>query len=150
MMVVNHQPVAMDFGDNGCGGDGPGERIALDDRTLRQGHEREGDGVEQEAVGRRGQGSEGALHREAGGFQNIQVVDLLRVGRADPNPDRPCQDLAIQSLPHRLGHLFGVVQLVDSTASRKNHGRRDHRAGERSTPGFVQPGHPLEAATLCL
>src|SRR5271157_1282749 len=65
-----HARVAIDLGDDGCGGDGVAAGVAFDEGALRQ-REIDGDGIHQQKIGRGGELADGLPHGQAGSLVDV-------------------------------------------------------------------------------
>jgi len=70
------QPVAMDFGQDGGGGDGDDTQIAFGEAQLGKIQRLELDPIEEQVVGGWREGLDGAAHGEAGGGGDAAGVDF--------------------------------------------------------------------------
>ena len=119
-----------------------------------------GDGRGDAAVDERDIGADpehvhGARHRQQRRAQDVDAVDFVHAGRADPDPrgsaiDAP-PERAVAGLALFAGQHLRIVELVAEhlreTAGVENHGSRDYWSGERSPPGLVDAAHqPLAPA----
>ena len=73
------EAVAVDLGDDGGGGDGERERVAVDEAGLRAGvgkvERSRLHGVDEQVVWRDGEGADGGQHGEARGLVDVDAVD---------------------------------------------------------------------------
>ncbi|MNM86336.1 hypothetical protein D3C81_984860 [compost metagenome] len=76
-----------------------------------------------------------ALH---GGLENVEAVDLCHVDHDDAVGQRPLDDAVVQQLALGGRERLGVVQAVEARTVRAEHyGGNRHRAGQRTTPRFI-------------
>jgi hypothetical protein len=97
----------------------------------------------------------GARHRQQRRAQDVDAVDFVHAGRADPDPrgsaiDAP-PERAVAGLALFAAQHLRIVELVAEhlwkTAGVENHGGRDYWSSERSPPGLVDAAHqPLAPA----
>ena len=151
-----HDAVACYLGDDGGGSDREAQRIAFDD-VLDCGGDGRGDGaVDKRHIGADPEHVHGARHRQQRRAQNVDAVDFVHAGRADPDP----RGSAIDALPERAvaglalfaGQNLRIVELVAEhlreTAGVEDHRSRDHRPGKRPPPGLVDAAHQPLAPTF--
>jgi hypothetical protein len=150
-----HDAVAGYLGDDGGGSDREAQRIAFDD-GLDCGGDGRGDGaVDERHIGADPEHVHGARHRQQRRAQDVDAVDFVHAGRADPDPRGSAIDAlperAVASLALSAGQHLRIVELVAEhfreTAGVDDHRSRDHRAGKWPAPGLVDAAHqPLAPA----
>lgn len=96
--------------------------------------------VDQQVIRRRVQRRHRALHRQMGGAQNIQGINLFDrcVGNGRL---RAGQDPAFQCLTLFQAQFLGVVQTVRDRGGIQNHRRRRHRPGQRAAAHLIHSGN---------
>ena len=82
-MPLLHHTVPGDLGNDAGSGDADRFRVTINDRCLRQLQQRYGKTVDQKMVGLNGQIPYRSLHRKIGSLQDVDSVNLERIG--DPN-----------------------------------------------------------------
>jgi hypothetical protein len=149
---VSHEGVAVDFGDDGGGGDGEGERVAVEEAGLGAGvgylGEVEEHGVDEEVVGGEGEALDGEEHGEAGGLVDVEAVDGGGVDFGDGEGEGVLADLAVEELALVLGELLGVFEAEAGEgggARGEDDGGGDDGAEEGSSTDFVDTGDEGEA-----
>jgi len=145
VMPAHEAGVAVNFGQNGSGGYRPATRIAINQRQLFN-RKIDGDGINQEIVRERGQRFHRSAHGEAGGLQNIDLIDLKNV-RAAKGP----ANTALSDDLSQLVTLSGIQNLaVIESANRpirvQNNRRREDGTKEATATDFIDPRNTLEAA----
>ena len=89
------EAVAVDLGDDGCGGDGERERVAVDEAGLRAGMV-EPHGVDEGVVGGDGERTDGGEHGEARGLVDVDAVDGGGVDLCDGDGESGGADEAVE------------------------------------------------------
>ena len=89
------EAVAVNLGDDGGGGDGERERVAVDEAGLGAGVV-ELHGVDEEVVGGDGEGADGGEHGEARGLVDVDAVDGGGVDFGDGDGERGGADEAVE------------------------------------------------------
>ena len=128
------QRVPRGLGEDRRGGDRARERVAVHEVALRQ-RQVDGGGVDEQEVGRDGEGLDGAPHGEPRGLQEIDPVDLGDRRRGDGPGEGAFADQAGELLAAGFVELLGIVQAVDGPV-----GIEDHRAGEDGAEQAAAPG----------
>ncbi|KAG0742545.1 hypothetical protein G6F24_016461 [Rhizopus arrhizus] len=97
--VQAHQVgIARGLGQNGRSGDRGLQGVALDDGLHRAGQLGRLVAGHQRQLRRHGQALDGPLHRQHGGAQDIQGIDLANAGAGDTPGQRALLDLQCQRL----------------------------------------------------
>ena len=147
-VVHGHDVVAVDFGDDGRGGDGDGEGVAVGDAVVRDVDFRQGEGVDEGVLGDGREGGEGFGHGEAAGRGDAKGVDALR--RDDAEADGEGLGAYLLGELFTLGgeqHLAvaNVGEPGEARARRQDDGGSDDGAGEGAASDFVDAGDESEA-----
>jgi len=144
-VMLAHEAVAGDLGEDAGGGDGETFAVALDDGGLRRGERGHGAAVHQRVRGRRGKLSEDGVHRAMGGLEDVDVVDDPGVDDADAEMNfRLRMNGGEEFLADFLGELLGVIEAskgfgeaIGNPLRRQHRRRRHNRPGKRAAPGFI-------------
>ena len=143
---ADHQSIARDLGDNRCGGDRCGGRVAADNQAFGAGKARRAVAVDQREVGHAAkpprQCGDGPSHRQERRLQNVEAVDLFN--RANTDTDRRgLLDKSEQDFT--LGFLedFGIVDPVGDLSEIEHDGRGDHGTRQWPATGLVDPSDDL-------
>ena len=110
------EAVAVDLGDDGGGGDGERERVAVDEAGLGAGVV-EPHGVDEEMVGGDGEGADGGEHGEARGLVDVDAVDGGGVDLGDGSGECGGADEAVEGFALWGCQLFGVAESGAARAS---------------------------------
>ena len=149
---VAHEGVAVNFGDDGGGGDGEAEGVAVEEAGLGAGmgqlvqvyvH-----GVDEQVVGGDGEALDGEEHGEAGGLVDVDAVDGLGIDFGDGDRDGELADLAVEELSLLAGELLGVLEAEAGEgggAGGEDDGGGDNGAEESPAADFVDSGDGAEA-----
>jgi hypothetical protein len=138
---VTHHPVASDLRDHAGGGDAQTHAITLDDRGLWKWKWDNGQAVNQDVIREPAQSFDRSAHRLVRRAQNVDSVNLDVIDDADcPDDFGVSRKIDINLLAQLWRELFGIVQFTMPKLFRKNHCRRDNRAGQRTAPGLIDPG----------
>jgi len=138
-----HHAVAGNFGDDGGGGDGEAEGIALDDRTLRQRHGWQAHGIQQERLGGLREAGDGLAHGMFCSLQNILCVDQFDGAGADADGEGVLHDGIIERIASLRRELFGVAHTGKARQSfliqweRKDDGGCHYRPGKTAATRFI-------------
>ena len=114
--------VALHLSKNGRRRNALRKRVTVYQGALRL-RDIHGDGVHQQKISRGLESIDGAAHGQAGGLQDIQVIDLIDVCRGYGPRDGALADAAGQGVPALGGKNFAVPQ-----AANRPVGREDYRA----------------------
>ena len=148
-VLLDHERVPRGLGQHRGGRDAQRLAVALGQRELRAGAVVQGNVVDQQVVGGIDQVVDGALHGQAGGGHDAQLVDLGFRGRPHRPGDGHRLDAALIALALAGGHLLGVAHAVQHLAHALVIGQRHrggiHRSGPGAAPGFIQPGNDAVA-----
>ena len=143
-----HHAVAGDFGDDGGGGDGKGEGVAVDDAVMREGHFGKSEGVDEGVLGGGSEGGEGARHGEAAGGGDAQGVDPVGGKGADADGEGFGADALGEGFALGGGQDLAIVDLGEPGEAgprREDDGGSDDGAGEGAAPDFVDAGDEAKA-----
>jgi len=142
-----HEAVAMDFRDDGRGGNGEGERVAVVEAGLRAGvrelREVEQHRVNEQVVGRGGEALDGLEHSETGGLVDVDAVDSLGVDFGDGDAEGDFADLAVECFALLAGELFRVLEAHAGEGGEpggEDDGSGDDGAEESSSADLVYTG----------
>ena len=139
--------VAVDLGDDGGGGDGEAERVAVEEPGLLAGIV-DVERVDDEVVGGDGELLAGEAHGEARGLVDVDAVDGLGVDGDDGEGEGHLADLAVELLAVLAVELLGVGEAharEDADLFRKDDGGGDDGAEERAAADLVDAGDGAEA-----
>ncbi len=92
-----------------------------------------------------GQRMHGARQRPQRSAQDIVAIDSRRRGKGD-RERRGRANLLEQFLAAFGGQPLGIVDTFRNPLGIEHHGRGDHRARQRTSPGLVAAGHRPDAA----
>ena len=95
------------FGDDGGGGDGERERVAVEEAGLGA-RVVEAHGVNQQVVGRESEALDGGEHGDARGLVDVDAVDGLGVHLGDGDGEGAAADMAVEPLALLAVELLGV------------------------------------------
>jgi len=139
--------VAVDFGDDGGGGDGEAECVAVDELGLGAGRV-DDHGVDEEVVGCDAELLDGGEHGHAGGLIDIDAVDGGGVDFCDGVGDGDAADFDVEFFAVFAGELFGVGEAhaaEEGGVLRQDDCGGDYGAEEGATTDFVDAGDGFEA-----
>jgi len=136
-LVFDADAVARDLREDGRGGDGRHLGIAADDGLGVDTDVRQAVAVHQHPVRRQPQALDGALHREHGGVQDVELVDLGDAGLGDAERQRMRADLVEQAFAPGRAQQLGVVEALDALQVVEDHRGGHDRAGQRPAAGLV-------------
>jgi hypothetical protein len=108
----------------------------------------DGDGVQEQEIRRRGELHHRAFHGAAGGLEDVDLVDLLGLGKSHPDREGDLVDPGEKDLPFLGGHLFGIVEAGKAGEVGllgEDHGGGHHRASQGAASRLVQTRHHLRA-----
>ena len=149
-MQLAEQPVAMDLGENGGGGDGNDVQVASGEAQLGKVERLELDPVEEQVIGAGREGQDGAAHGKASGWGDTTGVDFG--GRCFAK--RPRDSLLLNAKRkfftlqwrQKLAILdFGPEPGAPGVYG-QNYGTGHYGTGERAASGLVQAGNTGEAS----
>ncbi len=103
-MVLRHESIAGHFRDDRGRGNGDRKRIAFDHGPLRYRKTRDCDGIDQEKIRTGDEASDGAVHGEPGGLQDVGAIDFAFACEADSHRNGAGANLLVESLALRLGN----------------------------------------------
>jgi hypothetical protein len=93
--------------------------------------------VYQHVVGTRWKALDGTRHRQQGGLQNIDAVDVSGVSPAQTPCICSLADDFRKPLPGQRGQLFRITQAIDGSTWVEHYGGGHHRTRQGPPPGFV-------------
>lgn len=140
-----HLPVTDDFGHDRSGGNGGAAAIAVGHPTLGHRETRDAKGVDEDNVGQRLQGQDGALHGAEGGLMDVDGVDFARVGRRHAPGDGSMEDLLEEPLTLRRCRQLRIAHARDMPVWMQDDRPGDNRSGETSPADFIDAGDVTEA-----
>ena len=149
-MEIVHQSIPTDLRHDGGRRDRDRQAVPLDDRPLGQRDLGQVDGIEQQEVRRQAKRLERAVHRQAGGVQDVQRIDLGRARVADAHSEGAPENGIKQSFALDIGEELGVVQSGQRESAREDDGGGGNGAGQRPAPGLIEAGDPPVPATTRL
>uniref|UniRef100_A0A0N4Z2V9 LigA n=1 Tax=Parastrongyloides trichosuri TaxID=131310 RepID=A0A0N4Z2V9_PARTI len=136
---LDHQPIPGRLGQDGRRRDGQGAAVALDHGRHRAGQLEAVVAVHQGVHRRMGQGLDRPPHGQAGGVQDVQLVDLLDRGEADAPGQGAGLDLGLQRGAALFRQGLGIIDSLGQVVGVQDHRRRRHRPGPRSPARLVDP-----------
>ena len=146
-IVLHHDPVARDFRNDARGGDAETERVARNERGLRDRKWAHGQSVNEHMLRLRIELRDCAAHGLVRRAEDVDAIDFRDIHNGERKPDlRVRGDFHEEQFPCRGGELLGVVQRSVPESLRQNHRRRDDRPGERTAPGLIHPGHKTQTS----
>jgi hypothetical protein len=89
---------------------------------------------------RRRQREQRTPHGQQRRLQDVERIDLGRIGPADAEANAACADHARQSLTDRGGKQLRVREPPDTSPGYKDHRGRNHGPGKGTSPGLVDAG----------
>ena len=140
---LGHLRIAGHLGQNRGGADGGHQAIALDHGARFHRQCRAAVAIDKDQLGGDLQSRHGALHRQHGGMQDVELVDLLRSGATDGPGERFLFDLVKQGEALLLGELLGIVEPRDRIGGIENDRSGDHVTHQGATAHFVHTGNQL-------
>ncbi len=143
-----HALVAVDLGDDGSGGDGDGQRVAVDDGGLRAGVV-EAERVDEQVIWRGREPEDGLRHGDLRCLVDVDAVDGDGIDFFDGNGDGLLLDDFGESLAVFAQELLGVAQAADAGVLRQNDGGGYDTAEERASAYFVDSSDDGEALSAC-
>ncbi|MNG04421.1 hypothetical protein D3C84_875490 [compost metagenome] len=140
---LGHFPITADLGQDGSRSDGRYLAISLDHRSA--GHLELGAAVaiDQRQLRRHAEPLHRTLHRQHGGMQDVQLIDLLHLGTGDAPGKGLLADFVEQRIAARFRELLRIVQAEDRPRRVEDDRSGHHRTTERATADFVDAGHQL-------
>ena len=144
-----HDPVARHFGDDARGGNGKAEFVARHNRSMGGGKVGHRETVDQNVLGRCGQGVDRLAHGSMCGPEDVDRVDGDHIlNRYSPMHMRGTGHLHEQLRPELGRKLLGIIQATEAPMLQENDRRGNNRPGERSTPRFINTGNKKNAPLL--
>jgi hypothetical protein len=143
-----HQPIASHFGNDRGRRDRQDLLIAPGDGPLGKVDLREAQVVDQQVARGRAQATDGPGHRQTGRGEHADPVELGRRAPAEADRHRHPPDRGLPVLAGGRGELLRVPHPLQDPGQiepveRQDHGRCDHRAGQRPPTHFVDPCDPF-------
>ena len=142
-----HQPIPGDLGeDAGCRNR---ERapVAFHNPIMRPRKTTHWQTVDQAMIRHRAQTCHRPLHRQMGGTQNVESINLRSRGHGyRPDHTRVRSQDLIERLTLGRAELFRVVQSKADKIRRQNHCGGGHRTRQGPASGLIHPGDPGQAA----
>ena len=134
---LQHQFVARGLRQDRRGGDRRDLAVTLHDGLAGNTGLRAIQAIHQHLLRLYLQRQHGAAHRQQGGLQDVEPVDLVHFGVGH----RPCQrafaDERGKPVALFFGKFLGIGQPCDGVARVKDHRRRAHRPGQGAAPCLV-------------
>ena len=125
----HHQPVPRRLGKDGGGGDRQGQAVALDNRLDRARQFEPVVAIYQGRGRRDRQRLDRTAHCQAGGAQDVELIDLFHRGEADAPGQGTGLDLDLQGLAPGVGQGLGVVDTGGQVVGIEDHRPRRDRPG---------------------
>ncbi len=155
-VVLKHESVPSDLGEDAGGGDAKTLGVALDDSGLRRGERGHGATVYQRVRRGRCELGKSGVHRSIGGLEDVDLVDEHSVYDADAKLNFCFRVNGTKKLlADFFSKLLGVVETLKEFReafgdpfSRQYRRRRHNRPGERPAPGFVYTSQTRKAARM--
>ena len=143
-VLLPHAAVPSDLGDNGCGGYGAAEGVALCHGSERDADLRQRNGIDEDVVRPDLEPGDGASHGRLGGGNNAEGIDILRLNEGDVDGAGVCLNQLRQLLPLAGGDDFAIVQVfipVMVCAGVQDDGGGGDGAGQWAASHFVDSGN---------
>jgi hypothetical protein len=140
--------VAFNLREDGGGGDRGRERVAVNDRLLRE-FGIEPDGIDQKIAGRRRQLLDGMEHGKARSLIDIDLIDAGGIHGGHGPGDAMLANSEREFLAAFGGNQFGITQATNAIGRIEDHGSGDDRAEQRSAANFVDSGNVVGARGPC-
>ncbi len=83
----------------------------------------------------------GALHRQHGGVQDVQLINLFRFSAAQAPRQRFLFDFIKQRKAALFRQLFGIRQAGNQPRRIEDHGGGHHGTDQRATSDFINAGN---------
>ncbi len=144
LIEFEHAAVAINFGEDRCGGNGNGPRIAVNDRLLFDGKV-ELYGVEQQVIGKGTQLGNGGDHRLTAGLINVPGIDAAGVDFSDGPGESVFADPFGEPDAAFWREFFRVVKAHNAAFGVQDDGCREDGTEERAATCFVQTRDALPA-----
>jgi hypothetical protein len=142
LVITFHQAIPRDLGHNRGGGNRNAAGIPFDDSDLGQ---RQGGtmvSVDQQKISLGLKMPNGHSHRQQCGLKDVDAVDNLRIDNTDTDGQGITANALIRCQASPGGQLFGIPDTVYRSRIGPNDRRRDHGAGQGTSPDFIDTGHP--------
>ena len=141
-----HHCIARHFCENrGCR-NGDADRVASDDRNLRN-CKIEIQCVDQQQIGQGIDPQNGLIHGQAGRLQNIDPVDLGRLHACKGPCECPASNFVRQPLSPRRGKLLAVFQSSNPFLRIQNNCCCHNRPEQRSSSHFIETSNSAMAVS---
>jgi hypothetical protein len=144
-MILAHQTVSGDFGQDRGRRNGDGKPVSLNNWSLRHTKRWQGDRIQEQKIWRDSQGPHGSTHGLPSGLKNVQGFDFPLGGQTNPRGDSLLDDRMIQAFPNDFGHLFRVIETRQDKSAWQNYDGGHNGACQRASAGLVQPSNKLIA-----
>jgi hypothetical protein len=150
---LSHVAISGHFRDDRGGGDRKAPTVSSNQRSLRDVHRTQPEGVDEKQIGGDGQLSHRANHRELIRRGHPEEIDLCGRRGADRRGDGTCKDSVGQLFPPTRRKQFRVRYPVERQRNavskiRQYHGGRDQWAGPGSSAGFVHTSGAAESGIV--
>lgn len=146
-IVLHHDSIARDFRNDARGGDAETERVARDERGLRQREWAHGKAINEHMLRLRIELRDCAAHGLVRRAEDVDAIDFRDIHHGERKADlRVRGDFPEEQFSCRGGELLRVVQQSVPESLRQNHRCRDDRPGERTAPGLIHPGHKTQTS----
>ncbi len=140
-VIFDAPAVAVHLGQYRGRGDRLDQGIAPDYRLGQDVDMRQPVAVDQYLDRLQSQAFDRALHREHGGLENVEGVDLLGAGLAHGATQRLGADLVVELGALERCECLGIGQAADRAQIVEDHGGGHHRPHQRAAAGFVDASH---------
>src|SRR4029077_1060453 len=141
---VAEHAVALDFGEDGGGGNGCGESVAVNDGALGKGAV-EADRVNQQIIRGRRELENGIAHGDTRGLIDVDLIDARGVHGGDRPGDGVLTNALGENFAALSGQELGVAQPADAVGTIENDGCGYDGAEQRPTTNFIHASDPPRA-----
>lgn len=145
LVIRAHESVSVDFGHNGCSGDGQGFPVPLGNALLRNVQRKGIWTIDEEKIRSFPQCLHRLHHSPKGRLQDVDPVDFDCIHKANPHLDRTGKDLLAATLPGGGSELFRITHAWKAWIAWENHGSSHNRARQRTAPHLVDARHLLKS-----
>ena len=143
-VLLPHATVPGHLGDNGCGGYGTAESVALYHGAERDADLWQRNGVDEDVVRPDFEPGDGASHGRLGGGNNAEGVDIFRFNEGDVDGAGVCLNQLGQLLPLAGRNDFAIVQVFIPFmvgTGIQDDGSCDDGSGQWASPHLVDSGN---------
>ena len=138
-MELIEETITIDFGEDGRSGDRAGDGVTVNDGLLFD-RGVDADCVDEEIVGLGVEGLNGSEHREAAGFEDVDLADLFDAGIGDSPSERFAFDLIGEAGAFGWGYDFRIAKTFDLAGVRKDDSSSGNWPKQTAPAGFIDAG----------